>query len=74
MTHKHAFEYLDRTLRDMFSKHGNINCEMPFRGKIIVTDGDFRQILLVIPSSTMQEIVIRFCVHHTFAVCANYLN
>nr|KAJ0214502.1 hypothetical protein LSAT_V11C400174020 [Lactuca sativa] len=45
MVHKHAFEALDRTLRDVLS-FGNVrNSHIPFGGKVIVFGGDFRQIL-----------------------------
>nr|KAJ0217971.1 hypothetical protein LSAT_V11C300113370 [Lactuca sativa] len=48
MVHKHAFEALDRTLRDVLS-FGNVsNSHIPFGGKVIVFGGDFRQILPVV--------------------------
>ncbi|XP_052619873.1 uncharacterized protein LOC111878714 [Lactuca sativa] len=57
MVHKHAFEALDRTLRDVLS-FGNVrNSHIPFGGKVIVFGGDFRQILPVVPNGSRQEIV-----------------
>ena len=53
MTHKHAFEALDRTLRDIIPNASN----KPFGGKTIVFGGDFRQVLPVIVKGTREEIV-----------------
>ncbi|XP_076893887.1 uncharacterized protein LOC143546016 [Bidens hawaiensis] len=54
MTHKHAFESLDRTLRDI------LGCRnQPFGGKVIVFGGDFRQILPVVQHGTRQDVVLR---------------
>ncbi|XP_023762123.1 uncharacterized protein LOC111910518 [Lactuca sativa] len=57
MIHKHAFEALDRTLKDIFKCHNPKNSNLPFGGKVIVFGGDFRQILPVIPSGSRQDIV-----------------
>ncbi|KAI3783632.1 hypothetical protein L1987_42718 [Smallanthus sonchifolius] len=57
MIHKHAFEALDRTMKDIFMHDPSINSDIPFGGKVIVFGGDFRQILPVVPNSSMQEIV-----------------
>ena len=43
MLHRHAYEALDRTLRDI------TNLDVPFGGKVIVCSGDFRQVLPVVP-------------------------
>ncbi|XP_021985085.1 uncharacterized protein LOC110880993 [Helianthus annuus] len=51
MNHKHVFEALDRTMKDIFK------CEMTFGGKVMVFGGDFRQILLVVPNGSTREIV-----------------
>ncbi|XP_076890320.1 ATP-dependent DNA helicase RRM3-like [Bidens hawaiensis] len=51
MVHKHGFEALDRSLKDIFQS------ELPFGGKVIVFGGDFRQILHVIPGGSRQQIV-----------------
>ncbi|XP_042755612.2 uncharacterized protein LOC111907183 [Lactuca sativa] len=53
MIHKHAFEALDRTLKDIFKYHNPRNSNLPFGGKVIVFRGDFRQILPVIPSGKL---------------------
>ncbi|XP_076894771.1 uncharacterized protein LOC143547165 [Bidens hawaiensis] len=66
MTHKHAFEALDRTLKDMLGQSGNINNERPFGGKVVVFGGDFRQTLPVIQGGTRQEIV-------NASLCSSYL-
>ena len=51
MTHKHAFEALDRSLRDI------MQIDKPFGGKVIVFGGDFRQVLPVIRRGTRSDIV-----------------
>ncbi|KAI3695198.1 hypothetical protein L1987_78188 [Smallanthus sonchifolius] len=57
MIHKHAFEALDRTLKDIFCCDNCNNSELLFGGKVIVFGGDFRQILPVIPNGSRQDIV-----------------
>uniref|UniRef100_M1D705 ATP-dependent DNA helicase n=1 Tax=Solanum tuberosum TaxID=4113 RepID=M1D705_SOLTU len=57
MMHKHCFEALDKTLRDIISYKDATKSELPFGGKIIVLGGDFRQILHVIPKGSRQDIV-----------------
>nr|XP_043612651.1 ATP-dependent DNA helicase PIF1-like [Erigeron canadensis] len=54
MMHKHCFEALDRTMRDIIQ---GPNSHKPFGGKVIVFGGDFRQILPVIPGGNREEIV-----------------
>ncbi|XP_022014122.1 ATP-dependent DNA helicase PIF1-like [Helianthus annuus] len=57
MTHKHCFEALDRTMRDIsLSSQPNMQSK-PFGGKVILFGGDFRQILPVIPKGTRTMIV-----------------
>nr|KAJ0195533.1 hypothetical protein LSAT_V11C700361030 [Lactuca sativa] len=48
MVHKHAFEALDRALRDVCKFDKSTNSNIPFGGKAIVFGGDFRQILPVV--------------------------
>ncbi|GMF37475.1 unnamed protein product [Phytophthora fragariaefolia] len=52
MTHRHAFEVVDRSLRDVLS-----NDEDPFGGKTVVLSGDFRQILPVVVRGTQAETI-----------------
>ncbi|XP_019183823.1 PREDICTED: uncharacterized protein LOC109178738 [Ipomoea nil] len=57
MMHKHCFEALDRTMRDLLC-FVEPNSEMKtFGGKTVVLGGDFRQILPVVPKGTRQDIV-----------------
>ncbi|GAU47014.1 hypothetical protein TSUD_403240 [Trifolium subterraneum] len=52
MMHRHCFEAVDRTLKDVMKEK-----RFPLGGKVVVLDGDFRQILHVIPKGTRHEIV-----------------
>ncbi|GMF41136.1 unnamed protein product [Phytophthora fragariaefolia] len=52
MTHRHAFEAVDRSLRDVLN-----NDEDPFGGKTVVLSGDFRQILPVVMRGTPAETI-----------------
>lgn len=52
MTHRHAFEAVDRTLRDVMN-----NDREPFGGKVFVISGDFRQILPVVKRGTPAETI-----------------
>ncbi|CAN6571616.1 unnamed protein product [Malus baccata var. baccata] len=51
MTHRHAFEELDRTFRDL------TDIDLPFGGKIMIFGGDFRQVLPVIRKGTKSELI-----------------
>ncbi|CAN6691565.1 unnamed protein product [Malus baccata var. baccata] len=51
MTHRHAFEALDRTFRDL------TDIDLPFGGKIMIFGGDFRQVLHVIRKGTKSELI-----------------
>jgi hypothetical protein len=57
MMHRHAFEALDRTLRDIMGALDPKLKDVPFGNKIIVFGGDFRQILPVVRKGTRSEIV-----------------
>ncbi|XP_019198428.1 PREDICTED: uncharacterized protein LOC109192311 [Ipomoea nil] len=57
MMHKHCFEALDRTLRDLLRFSNPSSANDTFSGKTVVLGGDFRQILPVIPKGTRQDIV-----------------
>ena len=56
MTHKHCFEALDRSLRDVIRCPNGKPSELSFGGKVVF-GGDFRQVLPVIPKGTRQDIV-----------------
>lgn len=51
MCHSYAIEAVDRTLRDL------MNNSLPFRGKLMVFCGDFRQILPVVIGGNRGQIV-----------------
>lgn len=51
MTHRHIFEAVDRTFRDI------TDVELPFGGKIMIFGGDFRQVLPVIYKGTKSELI-----------------
>ncbi|XP_052620949.1 uncharacterized protein LOC111908283 [Lactuca sativa] len=57
MIHKHAFEALDRTLKDVLRSGNSTISNISFGGKVIVFGGDFRQILPVVPGGSRQNIV-----------------
>ncbi|XP_022040807.1 uncharacterized protein LOC110943363 [Helianthus annuus] len=70
MVHKHAFEALDRTLKDVLSVSDSRNSELPFGGKTIVFSGDFRQILPVVQNGTRQDIVhASLCLSYIWSTC-----
>jgi hypothetical protein len=48
MTHRHAFEALDRTFRDLLSWKTEHAAGLVFGGKVVVLGGDLRQILPVV--------------------------
>lgn len=53
MLHRHCFEALNRTLKDIAQANNN----KPFGGKTITFGGDFRQILPVITKGSREQIV-----------------
>ncbi|ONI30172.1 hypothetical protein PRUPE_1G234700, partial [Prunus persica] len=57
MNHKHCFEALDKSLSDILSHINPLDNNVPFHGKPLLLGGDFRQILLVIPGGTREEII-----------------
>ena len=57
MTHRHAFEAVDRTLRDLMKAVDLLLEEKPFGGKVVVFGGDFRQILPVVIKGSREDIV-----------------
>ncbi|KAH9602305.1 hypothetical protein KSS87_012983 [Heliosperma pusillum] len=66
MTHKHSFEALDRSLKDVMRVVDERNANEPFGGKVVVFGGDFRQILPVVPKGSRADIV------HA-SLCSSYL-
>ncbi|XP_076902402.1 ATP-dependent DNA helicase RRM3-like [Bidens hawaiensis] len=57
MVHKHGFEALDISLKDILTSALGASSDLPFGGKVIVIGGDFRQILPVVPGGSRQQIV-----------------
>ncbi|XP_021836944.1 ATP-dependent DNA helicase PIF1-like [Spinacia oleracea] len=57
MVHRHAFEEVDRTIRDIMQTVNPSASDRPFGGKTVVLGGDFRQILPVVPRKGRAEIV-----------------
>jgi len=57
MMHRHCFEAVDQSFRDVMRDVGKKFKHIPFGGKIVVFGGDFRHILHVVPKGTRQEIV-----------------
>ncbi|XP_056698529.1 uncharacterized protein [Spinacia oleracea] len=57
MVHKHGFEALDRTFREVMQLHDHSLKDKVFGGKVVVLGGDFRQILPVVPKGGRVEIV-----------------
>ncbi|KAG2481607.1 hypothetical protein PVAP13_J029060 [Panicum virgatum] len=57
MTHRIAFETLDRTFRDILSVQTEEPVNIPFGGKVVVLGGGPRQILPVIENGFRQQIV-----------------
>jgi ATP-dependent DNA helicase PIF1 len=58
MTHRHCFEALDRTLRDILSEEKPANAIVPFGGKPVVLGGDFRQILPVVRKGSLLRLLM----------------
>ncbi|XP_013629391.1 PREDICTED: ATP-dependent DNA helicase pif1-like [Brassica oleracea var. oleracea] len=63
MTHKHAFEALDKTLKDIMSMKNPPAKNQPFGGKTVMLGGDFRQILPVIPQGSRADNVLASISH-----------
>jgi hypothetical protein len=57
MMHRHAFEAVDRTLRDLMGLVDPQADSKPFGGKTVALGGDFRQVLPVIPKGGREQIV-----------------
>lgn len=57
MTHRHAFEAVDRTLRDIVRVDGEMSLDNIFGGKTVLLGGDFRQTLHVVPKGRREDVV-----------------
>jgi hypothetical protein len=57
MTHRHCFEAVDRSMRDVLSVTETFRKSLPFGGKTVVLGGDFRQILPVVEGGSRTEIL-----------------
>ena len=57
MANKYCLEVLDKSLRDILQDINENSCDRPFWGLTIVCGDDFRQILLVNPKGTRDDIV-----------------
>jgi hypothetical protein len=57
MTHRHAFEALDRTFRDLLSRQTEGAGSLVFGGKVVVLGGDLRQILPVVEGGGRAQVV-----------------
>ncbi|XP_076904031.1 uncharacterized protein LOC143559294 [Bidens hawaiensis] len=60
MHHKHGFQALDRSLKDVLSSN------LLFGGKVVVFGGDFRQILPVVQKGSRQDII-------NASLCSSYI-
>ncbi|XP_019058078.1 PREDICTED: uncharacterized protein LOC104814022 [Tarenaya hassleriana] len=58
MAHRHTFETLDRTLKDLMSIHDESSSDKPFGGKTVLLGGDFRQILPVVQQGGRPDTVL----------------
>ena len=57
MTHRHIFEAIDRTFRDIRSKVNADASSISFGGMTMLLGGDFRQVLPVVPKKGREDIV-----------------
>ncbi|KAL0722292.1 hypothetical protein Bca4012_036891 [Brassica carinata] len=63
MTHRHAFEALDKSLKDIMSKKHPSAKDQTFGGKTVLLGGDFRQILPVVPRGSRADTVLASISH-----------
>ncbi|KAJ0517389.1 putative DNA helicase [Helianthus annuus] len=66
MTHKHAFEALNRTMNDILISGNHSSSNIMFGGKVVVFGGDFRQILHVVQNGSRHDIV-------NASLCSSYI-
>ncbi|KAF8099156.1 hypothetical protein N665_0250s0018 [Sinapis alba] len=63
MAHRHTFETVDRTLRDLLSVDDDALADKPFGEKTVLLGGDFRQILHVVAQGSREDTI---CVYKDF--------
>lgn len=56
MTHRHTFETVDRSLRDVMRVASPLAAHLPFGGKVVIFGGDFRQVTPVVQRATQRQI------------------
>ncbi|XP_074296908.1 uncharacterized protein LOC141627568 [Silene latifolia] len=66
ITHRHCFEALDKSLKDVMRVLDVRNAEVPFGGKVVVFGGDFRQTLPVVSKGSRADVVAA-------SLCSSYL-
>ncbi|XP_055961830.1 uncharacterized protein LOC126681473 [Mercurialis annua] len=78
MNHRHCFETVDRSMRDILSSSSDDKRDLPFGGKTMLLGGDFRQILPVVPQGMKEDIldasITRSYVWNYFKVCKLNVN
>ena len=57
MSHKHTFEAVNRSLRDIMKEVSPELVDVPFGGKVFVVGGNFRQVLPVVPRGSRGQVV-----------------
>ena len=57
MAHRHDFEAVDRTLKDILKLSENASEDRIFGGKLVVLGGDFRQILPIVSKGRREATV-----------------
>ncbi|XP_074300822.1 uncharacterized protein LOC141632146 [Silene latifolia] len=66
MTHKHIFEAVDKSLKDVMRVVNERNAKLPFGGKVVVFGADFRQTLPVVSKGSRADVV-------RVSLCSSYL-
>ncbi|XP_074314298.1 uncharacterized protein LOC141649509 [Silene latifolia] len=66
MTHRHCFEAVDKSLKDVMRVLDVGNAELPFGWKVVVFGGDFRQTLPVVSKGSRADVVAA-------SLCSSYL-
>ena len=57
MIHRHYFEALDKSLKDVLDDESDDQIPKPFGSKTVVLKGNFRQILLIVQFGTKADIL-----------------